>query len=235
MDTDLREKVWNYLSWRNELRSRQFTAQELRERLEVFLCWLLDARWFPETDSIEKKRRKGELRKIRAIISRMEAFSKSIPDLRLQRGLAEWRNYESTLAELASQHLRSAPHTHITAESKGFPEIARRILCAVLIVRKLYPDRSAYLKVQRRLANPTLLPDPFGRAIPMRQHFVSLKALQSSVARLQEQRGTCVFMGELITLESLYCEFLWSQWGQAGYSDAEAEMLRSLVPPDAIG
>jgi hypothetical protein len=235
MDTDLQERLWDYLAWRTSLRFQQFTAQELRERLESFLAWLLDARWFPETDSDEKKRRKRELRKVRAIIARMKAFSENIADVRLQRGLAEWQNYEGTSAVLANQVIRRSPHTQITAINKGSPEIARRYLGAVLIVRKLYPDRSAYEEIQRRLARPELLPDPFKRAIPVRQHHVSLKALQSSVARLQEERGTCAFMGERNTLEQLYAEFLWCQWGQAGYSDAEAEMLRALVQPDAIG
>jgi len=149
--------------------------------------------------------------------------------------MAEWRNYESTLAELANQTIRREPHSQITAWGKGSPEIARKHLCAVLIVRKLYPDRGAYKEVQHRLANPILLPDPFGWSFPMRRHFASAKALQSSVMRILEKRGTCDFMGELKTLEILCSEFQWCHRGQAGYSDAEEEMLRALIPPDAIG
>jgi hypothetical protein len=72
----------------------------MHEQLERFLAWLLDARWFPETDLDEKKRLKLELRKVRRIVKRMKAFSNGIPDVRLERGLAEWKSFEMNVAAL---------------------------------------------------------------------------------------------------------------------------------------
>ena len=69
----------------------------------------------------------------------MEAFCKDIADLRLKRGLAEWRSYESSIAALVKQPLRSTPHIRTGGTTKGSPEIAERLMCAVLIIRKLHP------------------------------------------------------------------------------------------------
>ena len=89
-------------------------------------------------------------------------------------------------------------------------------MCAVLIIRKLRPRVGAYEEVQRLLADPSQLPYPImaseetiqelragtlcrpptgyelhclalGRNIPMRRYWTSVKALQSSVARLEKQ------------------------------------------------
>lgn len=97
-----------------------------QEELQCFLSWLLDARWFPETDLHEKKRLKGELRKVRRIVKRMEAFSQEIPDIRLQQGVAGWKSYEVTLAALVKQQLRTAPHISTGGFTRGSPEIAER-------------------------------------------------------------------------------------------------------------
>jgi hypothetical protein len=104
--------------------------KQMQERLERFLTWLLDARWFPETDRQKKKRLESGLRKVRRIVARMRTFSKGIPDVRLARGLADWQAYESSTAALVKAHFRSAPHTHISSSAKGSWEIAERLMCA---------------------------------------------------------------------------------------------------------
>jgi hypothetical protein len=100
--------------------------QQLQERLEQFLSWLLDARWFPETDSQEKQRRKSELKKLRRVLGRMRAFSKGNPDHRSQRGLLGWQAYEENLIALTKQHVRSAPHVSIQGAGRGSREISER-------------------------------------------------------------------------------------------------------------
>lgn len=95
--------------------------KNVQEQLERFLARLLDARWFPETDVNEKARLKGKLRKVRRIVKRMEAFSQGIPDLRLQQGLAGWKDYETDFAALAKQQLRTAPHISTGGSRKGLP------------------------------------------------------------------------------------------------------------------
>ena len=233
----------------------------MQEQLERFLSWLLDARWFPETDDEEKRRLKSELRRIRRILGRMQAFSKGIPDARLERGVAEWRSYESNLAALAKQPARSAPHVHIGSFTKGSPEIAERLMCAVLILRQVRPDVSAYQEIQRLLADPSQLPYPItvseeairelragtprrpvtasewhylreGRDIPMRRYWRSVEALESSVARLEKRLKPDKRSGQRSILHQLYAEYLWSQKFQAGLSDDEAAMLNALVSTD---
>ena len=137
---------------------RAIMDEQVQERLERFLSWPLDARWFPETDLREKARRKNELKKLRRILARMRAFSEGIPDVRLARGLAEWQAYEENLVALVKQHVRSAPHISIGGSSKGSQEIAERLMCATLILRKLRPQGSAYEETQRLLADPPRYP-----------------------------------------------------------------------------
>jgi hypothetical protein len=238
--------------------------KNVQEPLERFLSWLLDARWFPETDRDEKKRLKGELRTVRRIVKRMEAFSQGIPDIRLQQGLTGWKSYESTLATLAKQQLRTAPHISTGGSERGSPEIAERLMCAVLIIRKLHSQGNAYDEVQRLLADPDLLPYPIttseetiqelragtlrrpptgyelycvphGRNIPMRRYTRSVKALQSSVARLEKEFQADKSSAQLVILHRLYAEYLWSQKLQAGFSDDEATMLRTLVSAEVDG
>ncbi len=108
----------------------------MQERLEQFLSWLLDARWFPEADLKEKARLKSTLNKVGRILARMRRFSKEIPDARLARGLAEWESYEASTAEIANPHIRAAPHIHISKAHKGSFEIAERLMCATLILRE---------------------------------------------------------------------------------------------------
>lgn len=232
----------------------------VREQLECFLSWLLDARWFPETDHIEKERLKGELRKVRRIVARMEAFARGLPDVRLQQGLAGWKSYEGNLATLVKQELRSAPHISTGGSGRGSPEIAQRLMCAVLIIRKLRPRESVYEEMQRLLADPDLLPYPIklseeslrellagrrrpvtgydlhclalGRNIPMRRYTRTVKALQSSVARLEKESKANKHSAQLSIIRHLYAEYMWSQKIQAGFSDAEAAMLAALIPPE---
>lgn len=63
--------------------------EQVQERLKRFLSWILDARWFSETDMQEKTRRRSELKKLRRILERMKEFSEGNPDVRLQKGIAE--------------------------------------------------------------------------------------------------------------------------------------------------
>lgn len=234
------------------------------ERLERFLSWLLDARWFPETDVKEKKRLKGDLRRVRRIVKLMEAFAEGKPDIRLQQGLAGWRSYESSVAALAKQQLRTAPHISTGGSKRGYPEISRRLMCALLIIRKLHPRVSAYGEVQRLVTDPDLLPYPIrasreaiqelragtlrravtasemhhlreGRDIPMRKYSMTLKAIQSSVARLEKGFKVGKSAAQLAILHHLYAEYLWSQKGQAGFSDHEAAMLNCLVSTGVDG
>jgi hypothetical protein len=214
--------------------------EQVRERLEHFLSWLLDARWFPGTNLQEKQRLNSELKKLRRVLTRMRALSQGSPDVRLQRGVAEWQSYESSLATLAKQHYRSSPHFHTGGPSKGLPEIAERLMCATLIIRKLRPHGSAYEEIQRLLADPSLLPFAItvpkeviqklragiinrpvtaselsclneGRDIPMRRYSISLKAIQSSVARLQKRIDAGEHPPQLTILRTLYAQYLWSQ------------------------
>ena len=186
---------------------------------------------------------------------------KGIPDVRLERGAVEWRSYESNLATLAKQPARSAPHLDVGSFTKGSPEIAERLMCAVLIVRKLRPEVSTYQEIQRLLADPSQLPYPItvseeaiqglragtlrrpvtaselhylreGRDIPMRRYWRSVKALQSSVARLEKQLKADKRSAQLAILHKLYAEYLWSQKFQAGFSDDEAATLNALVSTD---
>lgn len=233
--------------------------EHVHERLERFLSWLLDARWFPETDLKEKARRKSELKKLRRVLSRMQEFSQGIPDVRLQRGLAEWAAYEENLVALAKQHVRSAPNTSIGDSSKSSREISEQWMCAKLILRKLHPQASAYEEIQRLLADPSLLPQPItvsdeaieelrsgtisrpltaselnflreGQDIPMRRYSVSVKAIQSRVARIERELGPNKQSAQRAMLHQLYPQYLWSQKFQSGYSDDEAAMLNDLVP-----
>ena len=236
--------------------------EQVQEQLERFLSWLLDARWFPETDYEEKKRLKSELKKLRRILARMKAFSRGSPDVRLARGLADWQAYESSTAALVKQSFRSAPQTHISDSGKGSREIGERLMCATLILRKLHPRVSAYEEIQRLLADPSLLPYPItlseevmaelrsgnvnravtvselnylneGRDIPMRRYSISVKAIQRSVARLEKQLRPAKHSAQRAILHTRYAEYLWSQKFQAGFSDAEAAMLNALVPAEA--
>ncbi len=235
--------------------------QQVQEWLERFLSCLLDARWFPETDWREIERRKSELEKLRRILARMRTFGQRNPDVRLARGLVEWEAYEQGLVPLVKQHVRSAPHISIGGSSKGSREIAERWMCAALILHKLHPRRGAYEEMQRLLADPSQLPYPItlseevkaalrsgdvpryatpsewnflnsGEDIPMRSYSLSVKALQSSVARLEKELGPNKPTAQRARLHMLYAEYLGSQKLQAGFSKAEAAMLDDLVPSE---
>ena len=233
--------------------------KQVQVKLERFLSWLLDVRWFPETDLQFKRRLKSELRKLRRILARMRDFSEGNPDVRLQRGVAKWQAYESHLATLARQHFRSSPHFHSGGPSKRFPGIGERLMCAALVLRYLRPKESAYEEIQRLLADPTQLPCPVtlskeairelqtgivrrpltaserhylreGRDIPMRHYSISVKAIQSSVGRLQEQIDQGKHPDQLTTLRTLYAQYLWSQKGEAGIPIDVDTALQDLIP-----
>ncbi len=71
-----------------------------------------------------------------------------------------------------------------------------------------------------------------GRDIPMRRYSISVKAIQSAVARLEKQFKPAKHTAQRAMLHWLYAEYLWSQKSQAGFSDAEAAMLTDLVPTE---
>ena len=235
--------------------------QQVQEQLERFLSWLLDARWFPETNLREKRRLNSKLKKLTRILSRMQAFSEGTPDFRLQRGVADWQAYESDLIAMTKQHYRKAPHFEGGSSSKRLWEIPEQLMSATLILRRLRPRKSAYEEIQRLLADPTQLPYPVtvseeamrelqagticrpltaselnylreGRDIPMRRYSISVKAIQSSVERLQKEIDAGKYSSQLAILCNQYTRYVWSQKGQAGFSDAEDAMLRDLVPTE---
>jgi hypothetical protein len=261
IDSDLQERIRNYVSWRQLLLRQQLTAEDEQERLEGFLPWLLDARWFPETDHDELKRRKSELKSLRAILRRMETFSKGKPIVRLQESVAKWQDYERTLAQLVKQHVRRAPNMQTCPVDKAETEIAERLLCATLIIPKLWPGAGIYRKMQKFLAEPKSLPrlptaaedntkelrtadgkparsalqayfTETGKEMPLKPHSKTEKTLQSCVRRLEKKIEAGLHFSRSQLLESLYGQYLWSLYGQSGFSDAEARMLRSLVPPE---
>lgn len=166
-----------------------------------------------------------------------------------------WQAYEARVIVLARQHIRSSPHTSIGDSSKASREISERLMCATLIVRKLYPQVNAYEEIQRLLADPSLLPFPIiqseeaiqaragngtgmaselrylrgARDIPIRQYWLSVEAIQSRVERLKSQLGPNKQSAQRAMLHQLYPQYLWSQKFQSGYSDDEAAMLNDLV------
>lgn len=69
----------------------------------------------------------------------------------------------------------------------------------------------------------------------MRRYWTSVKALQSSVARLEKQFKVDKSSAQLAILHRLYAEYLWSQKLRAGFSDDEATMLSILVSTEVDG
>lgn len=261
MESDLRERTSDYIAWQQHLLQQQLTADDERECLDGFLSWLLDARWFPETDHDEIRRRKTELKALQAILRRMKAFSKGKLDVRLQEGIARWQDYETTLVQLAKQRVRRSPDMQTCREDKAETEIAERLLAATLIIPKLWPCAGIYGKMQQFLARPASLPrlpraaegnieqmrtpdgkpamsalqayfKETGKEMPLKPYSKSEKTLQSCVRRLEKKIEAGLHSSHLQLLEILYGRYLWSLYGQPGYSDAEARMLRSLVPPE---
>jgi len=234
---------------------------QVQQQLERFLSWLLDPRWFPETNRQEKEKFQNQLKKLDRILARMKAFSKGIPDVGLQQGVEAWQAYRGRLATFAEQHYRKAPHFEGGSPSKRLWEIPEQLLCATLILRYLHPREGAYERIRQFLADPTQLPWPVtvseeakqeleagtfnrtmtaselnylreGRDIPMRRYAISVKAIQSSVERLQDQINARKYSSRLAILQMQYARYLWSQKGQAGFSDAEEATLRELVATD---
>ena len=259
MEADLQRMFWTYWAERQQHFRARLTPEDKRERLERFLSWLMDARWYPQTDTEEIKRRRAELRTFRSILARMRAFSSGKPDVRLQRGLAEWENYGQSLTILAMQHVRRAPDMQTSPLGKAETEIAERLVCATLVIAKLWPGESVYGRMRRLLAEPATLPRlitladdraknlrrPNGRRLltalqakfvetgeemPLRPYSRSEKALQSCVGRLKARINAGMHFSYSQLLERLYSQYQWSQWAKAGFSEAEAEMLRSIVP-----
>lgn len=234
---------------------------DVHEALGRFLSYVLDARWFPERDTAEKQYVKAELLAVRRIIRRMEAFSQRHPDRRLERGLSDWKDYEQTTAQLAKATVRRSPYTKISDEERAEIEIAERLLCATLIIPKLWPNVSVYDKMRDLLAEPNSLPHVAtgaedstkglttlhgkrlytaaevhymltGQEMPLRRYRRSNKALQSCVRRLQKKIEAYLHPDSFAILGKLYAEYVGTQWAQAGYSEAEAQMLRSLIPAE---
>ena len=268
LESELQERIRDEVAWRQRLLRQHLTAEDEQERLEGFLSWLLDARWFPETDHDEIKRRKSDLKSLRAILRRMEGFSKEKRDVRLQEGVAKWQDYERTLAQLAKQHVRRALDMQTCPVDKAETEIAERLLCATLVIPKLRPGAGIYGRMQQFLADPASLPrlpraaegdikelrtpdgkpassalqayfTETGKEMPLKPYSKSEKTLQSCVRRLEKKIEAGLHFSRSQLLVSLYGQFLWSLFGQSGFSEAEARMLRSLDPlesgPDGYG
>ena len=200
-----------------------------------FLSWLLDARFFPETDHSVKNKNRAELRRFKGILKRMEGFVEDVPDERLKRGIAEWKSYEPVLKGMTRQMVRSSPIMQITSvNSKANQTVALNLLCASRIIPKLWPGEDIYRKMKQFLAEPAKLPydtAQSGRQIERRPYHMSEKALQSSVQRIRGKiraRRTA-FGNEVEVLEQTYGLYRWTSMGKAGFSDSEKEMLSSLV------
>lgn len=209
-------------------------------RLKRFLSWLLDARWFPEIDdSIEKMKNENRaaLRRLRSILKRMETFARQYPDGRLDRGLVEWRSQEQILAGIARSTIRRSPVMQITSQSKAERTAALHLLCASLVIAKLWPGESVYRKMTRFLADPSTLPFDTAQAgcdLPRRPLHTTEKALQIMVRRMRRdmKAGRSALRDDFAMLGWVYGDYCWLSLGKPGYGDSEKQMLLSLVAQD---
>src|SRR6266700_3492990 len=103
----------------------------VRDALEGFLYYLLDARWFTEPDHCEKKRRKANLRAVGRQITGREAFIRKNPnDVRLENALTELRDYERDIRELAKEVVRRAPQMAVSVSRVSRKDTKNRDLGA---------------------------------------------------------------------------------------------------------
>lgn len=207
-----------------------------KELLTRFLSWALDARWFPTTDHSVKRENRSALRTLRGILKRMEKFVRRFPDQRLRRGLAEWKSYEETLTSVARSTIRRSPVMQTTSiNSKTDTIIATRLLCASLIIARLWNGEAIYARMKHFLADPSKLPyDTANKGCkdvkPVR-YSRSEKALQSMVQRMRRtiKLRRSSFHNDLEVLESVYGQYCWLNLGQSGFSDSEKRILCSLI------
>lgn len=218
------------------------------DRLERFLCWLLDARWFPTNNGgIEKakKEARARLRTLRAIIRRMETFVRRTQQDQLQHSLAEWKTYANTLQDICATTIRRSPTMQTGSRRKRETVIAERLLCAALVIPKLWSDGSTYSKMKELLEDPGKLKyDTASQSyINLCQHHQgqyciqlvrygrSEKALQSLVQRLRTniRHRHSPYRDDLEVLHHVYGQYCWQSLGTSGFTDSEAHMLASLV------
>jgi hypothetical protein len=228
---------------------------DVRDVLKRFLSYMLDARWFPERKYDEERRIKSSLRTLRRIIKRMEDFAHNHS---VEVG-PEWKSYESALTQLATNAVRRAPQMDASCLWRGDTAVTERLLCATLIVPELWPDEGVYSTIQRFLAEPSTLPHlvtlaedaakelwtpdgwrvftPLqihfrrkGEEMPLRPYHISEKGLQSKVARLRNKLSADPQRLRWV-VERLYAEYVGTQFSRMGFSDCEAQMLSSLIPP----
>jgi len=69
--------------------------------------------------------------------------------------------------------------------------------------------------------------------MPLKPYSKSEKTLQSCVRRLEKKIEARLHFSRSQLLEKLYSKYRGSLWGFPGFSEAEAQMLRSAVPPDS--
>lgn len=199
--------------------------------LKRFLSWLLDARWFPETDQAIKNGNRAALRQLRSILKRMESFAHQFPDGRLARGLAEWRSQEQILADICRRTIRRSPVMQISSESKAATTTASHLLCASLVVANLWPGEGVYRKMVELLRDPSTLPYETAQAgckVSRRPFYITEKALQTMVQRMRREMKA-ISRDDFHALGSVYGAYCWLSLGKAGYSDSENRMLASLV------
>ncbi len=72
-----------------------------------------------------------------------------------------------------------------------------------------------------------------GKEIPLKPYSKSEKTLQSCVRRLEKKIEARLHFSRSRLLETLYVQYRWSLWGAPGFSQAEAQMLRSVLPPES--
>ncbi len=208
-------------------------------QLEKFLYWLLDPRLFPETDERDKKRIRASLERLRRIRNRLEAYAVETPDYRLAHSIADLKEYEGMLQGQLKDFVRRSPIMTIQSPQKGSPEVAERLLAAVLVCKKLRKGTDPYKEIQRILSNPESVNrreagweralKRIGKLPPRRPHSKHLRSLQQNVERLERKVKVGKYRSHLDILQSLYGQFLYVHEGRIGWSDSEQSMLADLV------
>ncbi len=213
---------------------------DLNVQLEQFLYWLLDPRLFPETVEEDKKRTRSSLERLRRIRSRLEAYAAGTPDYRLAHAIADLKDHEGMLEGQLKSFIRRSPVMTTQSSQKGSPEIAERLLAAVLVCRKLKKGTDPYKEIQKILSNPGSIQRKasqweqalrkIGRIPPIGPYSKHLRTLQKTVERLEKRIEAGKHRSHRAILESLYGQFLYVHAGRVGWSATEQRMVDDLVP-----